>query len=165
MQSHHKSYKVAISRAKKRLCFLAVCALNRLKSPKVSKQSRPCYNDYFIHNTLEDKPCISFLLLTSKVWNVLSAADLTDFIPCLRNGHNLGTRPLNDLASLKTSIETEGQANNPASKVIILLVDAVKSSSSTSVSHRVVTSSSICPQIKTKLQMLKNNSKIILFKK
>ena len=73
----------------------------------------------------------------------LRAADLTDLIVCLKNGHNLGTNSVSKPAVPNRSILTDGQDRIPDSSDIILLVEAVRSSSSTNVSHSVINSSFI----------------------
>ena len=75
-----------------------------------------------------------------------SAANRTDLMLCRKKGHNLGTSSVRDmvLAVPVPWTETDGHDRIPASNIMMLLVDAVKSSSSTRVSHKVTRTSWTC---------------------
>lgn len=95
-------------------------------------------------NTTRTLFCLRFP--TKRVLSVSSAANRTDLMLCRKKGHNLGTSSVRDIVLVAPVpwTETDGHDRIPASNIMMLLVDAVKSSSSTRVSHKVTRTSWTC---------------------
>lgn len=95
-------------------------------------------------NTTHTLFCLRFP--TKRVLSVSSAANRTDLMLCRKKGHNLGTSSVRDIVLVAPVpwTETDGHDRIPASNIMMLLVDAVKSSSSTRVSHKVTRTSWTC---------------------
>lgn len=95
-------------------------------------------------NTTRTLFCLRFP--TKRVLSVSSAANRTDLMLCRKKGHNLGTSSVRDIVLVAPVPwrETDGHDRIPASNIMMLLVDAVKSSSSTRVSHKVTRTSWTC---------------------
>ena len=92
---------------------------------------------------IRNRYCTSFWSLpTRRVWRVSNAANLTDFILWRKKGHSRGTSSVREASPPSVPCRaTDGQDKILASSIIMLLVEAVKSSSSTSVSHSVTRTS------------------------
>ena len=106
------------------------------------------YNDDFSYILYEHHTHTLFCLRfpTKRVLRVSSAANRTDLMLCRKKGHNLGTSSVRDMVLVAPVpwIEADGHDRIPASNIMMLLVDAVKSSSSTRVSHKVTRTSWTC---------------------
>ena len=105
--------------------------------------SPTCTSTYYM-NTTHTLFCLRFP--TKRVLRVSSAANRTDLMLCRKKGHNLGTSSVRDMVLVAPVpwTETDGHDSIPASNIMMLLVDAVKSSSSTRVSHKVTRTSWTC---------------------
>ena len=120
----------------KRLHF-DTCTLNHIQTDKKIEQYAPKHS------------CIHTLCLifpTKRVLMVSSAANRTDLMLCRKKGQSLGTSSVREvlLPDAVSCWETEGHDRIPASNIIMLFVEAVKSSRSTKVSHKVTRTSCTC---------------------
>ena len=85
---------------------------------------------------------LCFRFPTNRVFSVSNAANRTDLILWRKKGHSRGTSSVREESLTPVpSGATDGQDKILASNIIMLLVEAVKSSSSTSVSHKVTRTS------------------------
>ena len=107
----------------------------------------------YLHTWKFDRPrcvcnfctfCLGFP--PKRVLMVSSTANRTDLMLCLKKGQSLGTSVVREtlLPSAVPCWATEGQDRIPASSNMMLFVDAVRSSSSTKVSHKVTSTSCTC---------------------